>query len=90
MESKTQIIIKVKGSTSPRACASSVAKHLKSGAKIKLMSIGVPSNYQAIKALIILRGFLASAALDLPQIKPSFVDVPIDGRVKSVVCWDIG
>ena len=67
-------ILRVSSNSPAPALAGSIAKALRKHAVIHVQAIGMSAVYQATKAVIIARSYLATEGLDLVQ-QPSFVTV---------------
>ena len=62
--------------------AGAIAKSIQEGKKVECQVIGAAAVNQAVKALIIARGFVATSGLNLSFI-PAFVDIELDNELKS-------
>ena len=77
-------IIKVSSKSNAKSVASAIAGLLKEEHTIELHSIGAGSLNQAIKGIIIARGFLAPTGANI-NITPSFLNVDIAGEEKTAI-----
>lgn len=77
-------IIKVSSKSDSKKVAGLIAGKFRNNEEVEIESIGAGAINQAIKAIIIARGFLAPLGIDL-IIKPSFIDVIIDGEEKTAI-----
>ena len=86
------ITIKVAGNTKPGACALAIAEYLLAGKEVVVDSIGVLANYNANKALILVRSKLAARGLSV-AFKPCFNDVNTatteDEIIKTAIRWEV-
>ncbi len=76
--------LKVSTNSNPNKVAGALAKTIKEQGKAELQTIGAGSLNQAIKAVAIARGFVASGGIDLICI-PAFVDIEIDGEARTAI-----
>jgi stage V sporulation protein S len=77
-------IVKVKSESNVNAVAGSLLNILKNQNSIDVQTVGAGSLNQAIKALIILRGYLAPLGVDVEMI-PTFQEVNINGNIKTAI-----
>ena len=77
-------ILKVSSKSNPSKVAGAVANVFKEQKRLEIHTIGAGSLNQAIKAIIIARGYVAPMGYDL-IITPSFNDVTIDGSDKTAI-----
>lgn len=77
-------VLKVSSKSNPAAVAGAVAGVLRQTESVDIHVIGAGAVNQAIKAIAIARGFVASAGMDLCCI-PSFEDVEIDGEARTAI-----
>ena len=77
-------IIKVSSKSSPRNVAAAISGLIKDNKSIEIHSIGAGSLNQAIKGIIIARGFLAPSGTNI-NITPSFLNVDINGEEKTAI-----
>lgn len=77
-------IIKVSSKSAPQKIAGAIANTLKTESKLEVHSVGAGALNQAIKGIIIARGFLAPSGKNLVCI-PSFEDVKINGEEKTAI-----
>lgn len=77
--------IKVKTSSKPKSVATAISKLMKEGAdSVEITVIGAGALNQAIKAVTIARGFVASVGLNL-VVTPSFAEVEIEENIKTAI-----
>ena len=72
-------ILKVSATSKPGAVAGAIAGVVRSQHKVEVQASGPGAINQAIKAIAISRGYVASRGLDLVCI-PSFITISIDGE----------
>lgn len=77
-------ILKVSNKSNPNSVAGALANILKEKNKVEMQSIGAGALNQAIKAVIICRGFLAPSGKNIICI-PSFVDVMIGEEERTAI-----
>lgn len=77
-------VIRVSSKSNSSAVAGSIAGMLKENPKIEIHAIGAGALNQAIKAVAIARGFVATSGVELVCI-PSFGLTIIDGEEKTSV-----
>lgn len=64
--------------------AGAIASSLRKGERVFVQVIGAGALNQAVKAMIIARGYLAPNGLEL-SCRPSFVDLEINGHEKTAI-----
>lgn len=74
-------ILRVSSTSPVRTLAGSIAKSLRAQPTVHLQAMGLAAVYQAMKATIIARDYLASDAMDLIQ-QPMFIDVEDDPGIE--------
>ncbi len=77
-------IMKVAATSNPRAVAGAVANTVREAQHADVQAIGPKAVNQAIKAIAIARGYVASNGIDLICV-PTFVEVEIDGSPRSAI-----
>ncbi|NMB41780.1 MAG: stage V sporulation protein S [Firmicutes bacterium] len=82
-------ILKVSAKSSPNSVAGALAGVIREKGKAEMQAIGAGAVNQAIKAVAISRGFVASSGIDLVCI-PAFVDIQIDGEERTAIKLIIG
>jgi stage V sporulation protein S len=75
-------ILKVSATSKPGAVAGAIAGVVRTQHKVEVQAIGPGAINQAIKAIAISRGYVASRGLDLVCI-PSFITISIDGEERT-------
>ena len=57
--------VKVKSESKPSSVAGAIAEWIKNGEKVELISVGAGATNQSIKAVAILRGYVAPNGIDV-------------------------
>ncbi len=77
-------IIKVSARSRTAAVAGAIAGVLRENKKAEIQAIGAGAVNQAVKALIIAKGYMAEEGVDL-SCSPSFVEVTINEQERTAV-----
>lgn len=77
-------VLRVSSGSNPNAVAGAIASIIKKGEVAEMQAIGAAAVNQAVKAIAIARGFVATSGQDLIAI-PAFVDVVIDDQKKTAI-----
>jgi stage V sporulation protein S len=77
-------IIKVKANSRTAAVAGAIAGVVREHHRADVQAIGAGAINQAIKALVLARGYLAEDGINVICI-PEFVDVDIEGKVRTAI-----
>jgi stage V sporulation protein S len=77
-------IIKVSGNSRTSAVAGAIAGVYREFRRVEVQAIGAGAVNQAIKALVLAKGYLAEDGLDV-AFSPEFVDVEIDGKTRTAI-----
>jgi len=77
-------VIKVKASSRTAAVAGAIAGVMRERHHVEVQAIGAGAVNQAIKALVVAKGYLAEEGVLIICI-PEFVDVEIDGKVRTAI-----
>jgi stage V sporulation protein S len=77
-------VIKVSGTSRTSAVAGAIAGVVRENKRAEIQAIGASAVNQAIKALTLAKGYLASDGMDI-VFTPEFVDVDIDGKVRTAI-----
>ena len=75
-------ILKVSSQSNPNSVAGALASLIRENEKAELQAVGAGAINQAVKAIAISRGYVASLGIDLVCI-PAFVNVDIEGVDKT-------
>lgn len=77
-------IIKVKANSRTAAVAGAIAGVVREHQRAEVQAIGAGAINQSVKALVLARGYLAEDGINV-ICYPEFVDVEIDGKVRTAV-----
>jgi stage V sporulation protein S len=77
-------IIKVSANSRTAAVAGAIAGVVREHQMAEVQSIGAGAINQAVKAVILAKGYLANDGIDIVCV-PEFVDVDIDGKVRTAI-----
>ena len=77
-------IIKVSANSRTAAVAGAIAGVMREQHFAEVQSIGAGAINQAIKAVILARGYLVNDGIEIVCV-PEFVDVEIDGKVRTAI-----
>ena len=77
-------IIKVKANSRTAAVAGAIAGVIREHKHAEVQAIGAGAVNQAVKALVLARGYLEEDGIFIVCI-PEFVDVEIDGKIRTAV-----
>ena len=77
-------IIKVSANSRTAAVARAIAGVVREHKLAEVQSIGAGAVNQAVKALILARGYLANDGIEIVFV-PEFVDVEIEGKVRTAI-----
>ena len=77
-------IIKVKANSRTAAVAGAIAGVMREHKRAEVQAIGAGAVNQAVKALVLAKGYLAEEGIFIVAI-PEFVDVEIDGKVRTAI-----
>ena len=73
--------LKVSGKSKPRAIAGAIAGFIKENKQLEIQIIGAGALNQAMKGIIIARGYLILLGIDL-SLTPTFMNMKINGESK--------
>lgn len=76
--------LKVSSKSNPNSVAGALANIIKETPRVEIQAVGAGALNQAIKSIIIARGFIAPSGKNLICI-PAFTDVLIDGDEKTAI-----
>lgn len=76
--------LKVSTKSNPNSVAGAMAGVLRQSGAVEVQVVGAGALNQAIKAVAIARGYVASGGLDLVCI-PSFADIEIEGERRTAI-----
>jgi stage V sporulation protein S len=77
-------IIKVSGTSRTSAVAGAIAGVFRENKRAEIQAIGAGAVNQAVKALVLAKGYLAEDGYDV-VFTPAFADVEIDDKVRTAV-----
>jgi stage V sporulation protein S len=77
-------VIKVKATSRTAAVAGAIAGVIREHKRAEVQAIGAGAVNQAVKALVLAKGYLAEDGINIISI-PEFVDVDIDGKVRTAI-----
>ncbi len=77
-------VIKVKANSRTAAVAGAIAGVMREHKHADVQAIGAGAVNQALKALILAKGYLAEDGITI-TCSPEFVDVDIDGKVRTAI-----
>lgn len=75
-------ILKISSKSNPNSIAGAIAGQIKENGKSELRAIGAGAINQAIKAIVIARGFLTPSGIEIVCI-PAFTQVKFDGEERT-------
>jgi stage V sporulation protein S len=77
-------VLKVSSQSKPKAVAGALAAVIREKKTVEIQAVGAGSVNQAVKAIAIARGYVASNGIDLIAI-PAFSEINIDGEVRTAI-----
>jgi len=77
-------VIKVKATSRTAAVAGAIAGVMREQKHAEVQAIGAGAVNQAVKAMVLAKGYLAEEGMQIMFV-PEFVDVEIDGKVRTAV-----
>ncbi len=77
-------IIKVKANSRTAAVAGAIAGVVREHNRAEVQAIGAGAINQAVKALVLARGYLAEDGIIVVCV-PEFVDVDIEGKIRTAI-----
>ncbi len=81
-------VIKVSANSRTAAVAGAIAGVMRENRIAEVQSIGAGAVNQAIKAIILAKGYLLNDGFDIMCV-PEFVDVEIDGKVRTAIKFTV-
>jgi len=76
--------LKVSAKSKPNSLAGALAHAIRENGSVELQSVGAGAVNQAVKAIAIARGFLATSGIDLICV-PAFTDIQIEGSERTAI-----
>lgn len=77
-------ILKVASKSNPNSVAGALANTVRENKVAELQAVGAGAINQAVKSVIIARGYVAPAGIDLICI-PAFTEIEIDGEERTAI-----
>ncbi|MDO9088023.1 MAG: stage V sporulation protein S [Anaerolineaceae bacterium] len=77
-------LIKVSSQSRTASVAGAIAGSVRANGRVEIQTIGAGSLNQAMKALVLARGYLKDDGFDVVYI-PEFVDLDFDGRLVTAI-----
>jgi len=77
-------VLKIAAKSEPKAVAGALATVIRNSKGVELQAIGAGAVNQAVKAIIISRGYLSPNGIDI-VFAPSFTNVNIDGEERTAI-----
>ncbi|OCL27046.1 stage V sporulation protein S [Orenia metallireducens] len=77
-------ILKVSSTSKPKSVAGALAAVIREEGRAELQGVGAGAINQAVKAIAIVRGFIAPNGVDLVAI-PAFSEIEIDGQERTAI-----
>ena len=77
-------VIKVSGTSRTSAVAGAIAGVFRENKHADIQAIGAGAVNQAVKAVVLARGYLAEDGLEVVCL-PEFTDVDIDGKIRTAI-----
>lgn len=78
------MILKVSSKSNPNSVAGCIAGMIKEEEKVELQCVGAGAINQAIKSIIIAKGFVSPSGIDI-RINPSFKQIEIDNVDRTCI-----
>lgn len=77
-------VLKVSSKSVPNSVAGAIAGVVREHGSVEVQAVGAGAANQAIKSVVVARGYLAPSGIDLVCI-PAFTNVVIDGENKTAI-----
>jgi stage V sporulation protein S len=77
-------VLKVSSKSNPNSVAGALAGVARSTGSVEIQVVGAGALNQAVKALAIARGYMATSGQDL-MCRPTFADIRIDGESRTAI-----
>ena len=77
-------VLKVSSKSNPNSVAGALAGVVRGAGSVEVKFVGAGALNQAIKAVAIARGYMATSGLDL-TCRPTFADIEIDGESRTAI-----
>jgi len=77
-------VLKVSSKSNPNSVAGALAGVVRSSGSVEIQVVGAGALNQAVKAIAIARGYMATSGQDL-MCRPTFADIRIDGESRTAI-----
>ena len=77
-------VLKVSSKSNPNSVAGALAGVIRSNGSVEMQVVGAGALNQAVKAIAIARGYMATSGQDL-NCRPTFADIRIDGENRTAI-----
>lgn len=77
-------VLKVSSKSNPNSVAGALAGVVRSTGSVEIQVVGAGALNQAVKAVAIARGYMATSGQDL-TCRPTFADIRIDGESRTAI-----
>ena len=77
-------VLKVSSKSNPNSVAGALAGVVRSNGSVEIQVVGAGALNQAVKAVAIARGYMATSGQDL-NCRPTFADIRIDGENRTAI-----
>ncbi len=77
-------VLKVSSKSNPNSVAGALAGVVRTSGSVEVQVVGAGALNQAIKAIAIARGYMATSGQDL-MCRPTFADIRIDGESRTAI-----
>lgn len=81
-------LLKVSSKSSPNSLAGAITGLIKENGKVEMQAIGAGAINQAVKAVAIARGFVASSGMEL-SCMPAFAEVIINDEERTAIKFTV-
>jgi stage V sporulation protein S len=77
-------VLKVSSKSNPNSVAGALAGVVRASGSVEMQVVGAGALNQAVKAIAIARGYLATSGQDV-MCRPTFADIRIDGESRTAI-----
>lgn len=77
-------VLKVSSKSNPNSVAGALAGVVRTSGSVEVQVVGAGALNQAVKAIAIARGYMATSGQDL-MCRPTFADIRIDGESRTAI-----
>ena len=77
-------ILKVASASNPNLVAGALANAIREEGQAELQAVGAGALNQAVKSIIVARGYVATAGIDL-ICTPAFTEIEINGEARTAI-----